>query len=92
MVASRYKFRRLKLKNQKERKFSMHINGVQLYNSNYNKHIKMSANRKNNGTKHSNEMKRMSLAEKAICGVTITFMTLFIIFGLLKIFRKPPSI
>lgn len=69
----------------------MQINGVQLYNSNYNKHIKMSANRQNNDTKHSNEIKKMSLSEKVICGFTTTFMILFVIFGLKKLFRRPPS-
>ena len=82
----------LKLKHQNERNFSMQINGVQLYNLNYNKHIKMSANRQNNGTKRSNEIKKMSLSEKVIRGFGITFVTLLVIFGLLKFFRKPPPI
>lgn len=72
--------------------YNKQINGGQLYNLNYNKHIKMSANKQNNDTEHSNKRKKMSLFEKVICGFTITYITLFIIFGLLKIFRKPPSI
>ena len=72
--------------------YNKQINEAQSYNSNYNKQIKMSDNRENNGIKYSNEIKKMSLFEKIICGFTITFITLFIIFGLIKFFRKPPSI